>query len=252
MAPLLSVENISKSFHTPDRTVSALDGVAFGVNEGEFVTIIGPSGSGKSTLLNLLAGLLEPDSGSVHIGREAGVSYMPQKDLLLPWRRVIDNATLPLEATGMKRAAAREIVAEHMEEFGLSGFEQSYPAELSGGMRQRAALLRTISAGSGILLLDEPFGALDALTRRQMQDWLLDIHRNLHRTVIFITHDVDEAVYLGDRVIVLSERPGRVIRELQINLARPRHQRMIALPEFGNAVAELLGDLGIGVPGDGR
>lgn len=252
MGPLLSVNQVSRSFHSPDLTVLALDNVSFTVDEGEFVTIIGPSGSGKSTLFNILAGLLDPDAGSVYVPPDPEghppVSYMPQRDLLLPWRRVIDNATLPLEAAGIRRKEARRAVEADLGAFGLGEFAQSYPAELSGGLRQRAALLRTVSAGSPILLLDEPFGALDALTRREMQDWLLELHRKLHRTVLFITHDVDEAVYLADRVVVLSKRPGRVVRELEVELPRPRHQRMTAMPEFGSAVAGLLEDLGIASP----
>ncbi len=247
--PLLSLQEISKSFHTRELTVKALEKISFTVNDGEFVTIIGPSGSGKSTLFNILAGLLDPDEGRIEFvgggvtGRKVG--YMPQRDLLLPWRRVIDNATLPLEAVGVSRKAARAQVAEHLESFGLSEFQRSYPAELSGGMRQRAALQRTVSTGRRTLLLDEPFGALDAITRRQMQDWLLALHRELHRTILFITHDVDEAVYLADRVIVLSNRPGRVIRELAVPLLRPRGQHMTADPAFGQTVATLLLDLGL-------
>lgn len=247
--PLLSLQEISKSFHTRELTVKALEKISFTVNDGEFVTIIGPSGSGKSTLFNILAGLLDPDEGRIEFaggGVTGGeVGYMPQRDLLLPWRRVIDNATLPLEAAGISRKAARVQVAGHLESFGLSEFQRSYPAELSGGMRQRAALLRTVSTGRRTLLLDEPFGALDAITRRQMQDWLLALHHELHRTILFITHDVDEAVYLADRVIVLSNRPGRVIRELTVPLLRPRGQHMTADPAFGQTVATLLSDLGL-------
>jgi putative hydroxymethylpyrimidine transport system ATP-binding protein len=250
--PLLSVHEISKSFHTRELSLKALEKVCFTVDQGEFVTIIGPSGSGKSTLFNILAGLLEPDEGSIQCrdGEPAGckMGYMPQRDLLLPWRRVIDNATLPLEAAGVSRKAAREQVGEHLESFGLTEFSRSYPGELSGGMRQRAALLRTVSTGRQTLLLDEPFGALDAITRRQMQDWLLDLHRELHRTVLFITHDVDEAVYLADRVIVLGPRPGRVIGELTVPLPRPRGQHMTAQAGFSSSVATLLADLGLSHP----
>ena len=248
-APLLTLREVSKSFHTRELSVKALEKISFTVNEGEFITIIGPSGSGKSTLFNILAGLLDPDEGGVDFAGDgvtgSRVGYMPQRDLLLPWRRVIDNATLPLEAAGVSRKAARAQVAEHLESFGLTEFQRSYPAELSGGMRQRAALVRTVSTGRRTLLLDEPFGALDAITRRQMQDWLLAVHRELHRTILFITHDVDEAVYLADRVIVLSSRPGRVIRELTVPLPRPREQQMTAEPGFGASVATLLSDLGL-------
>jgi NitT/TauT family transport system ATP-binding protein len=247
--PLLSVHEISKSFHTRELSLKALEKVSFTVDEGEFVTIIGPSGSGKSTLFNILAALLDPDEGSIECrdGEDGGckVGYMPQRDLLLPWRRVIDNATLPLEAAGLSRKAARRQVGEHLESFGLTEFSRSYPDELSGGMRQRAALLRTVSTGRQMLLLDEPFGALDAITRRQMQDWLLALHRELHRTILFITHDVDEAVYLADRVIVLGPRPGRVICELTVPLPRPRGQHMTAESGFSSSVATLLAELGL-------
>lgn len=248
-APALSIRSVSKWFHTRELSLKALEDISFEVAPQEFITLIGPSGSGKSTLFNIIAGLLEPDAGSVTVGvppqRGSGVGYMPQRDLLLPWRRVIDNATLPLEAAGVSRRDARAAVSGHLDAFGLTGFERAYPAELSGGMRQRAALLRTVSTGSPILLLDEPFGALDAITRRQMQDWLLEVHRRLGRTVLFITHDVDEAVYLADRVIVLGPRPGHVIRELTVPLPRQRKQRMTADPAFGAAVATLLVDLGL-------
>jgi ABC-type nitrate/sulfonate/bicarbonate transport system ATPase subunit len=248
-SPFLSLTNVSKWFHTREMSVQALDRVNFQVGRGEFVTIIGPTGSGKSTLFNILAGLLEPDSGEISFedGEPAGVhvGYMPQRDLLLPWRRVVDNAALPLEIIGEDRHEARHIVRDQLPAFGLEGFGDSYPSELSGGMRQRAALLRTVLIGRPALLLDEPFGSLDAITRREMQDWLLERHRALGRTVLFITHDVDEAVYLADRVIVLSRRPGRVIHELPVPLARPRGQHMTAEPEFGRAVAELLEKLGI-------
>jgi len=246
---LLSVDRVSKVFHTDEVVVPAIENVSFTVRAGEFVTILGPSGSGKSTLLNLLAGLLRPDSGSIAVqsasGEPHGVAYMPQRDLLLPWRRIIDNATLPLLASGMARKQAREAVEPLLPVFGLDGFAELYPAELSGGMRQRAALLRTVSGGGDILLLDEPFGALDAITRRQMQDWLLSVFTIMHKTVLFITHDVDEAVYLADRVIVFSPRPGRVIREVTVPVPRPRDQSMTGLPEFGTTVAALLDDLGL-------
>ena len=160
---------------------------------------------------------------------------------------VIDNAALPLRLTGMNRAEARDRVSGQMATFGLEGFERAYPAQLSGGMRQRVALLRTVMTGRPTLLLDEPFGALDALTRRQLQDYLLRLHARLHRTIVFITHDIDEAVYLADRVIVLSPRPGRVIRELSINLDRPRHQSQVTDPRFAQYVSTLVADLGLDV-----
>ncbi|KPK88987.1 MAG: hypothetical protein AMJ88_18225, partial [Anaerolineae bacterium SM23_ 63] len=210
---MIELRNVSKAFHSNGMTVSALENVSLQVMPGEFLTIIGPSGSGKSTLFNLIVGLLEPDHGEICLDgercdfRTGRVGYMPQRDLLLPWRSVLDNAVIPMELRGVSRDVARDRARTMLPLFGLEDFATSYPSTLSGGMRQRAALLRTILIDRNILLLDEPFGALDALTRRELQDWLLNLWRQFRQTVIFITHDVEEALYLGDRVIVLSERP---------------------------------------------
>jgi ABC-type nitrate/sulfonate/bicarbonate transport system ATPase subunit len=239
---------VSKTFVGSGRTVPALHDVSLKVMPGEFVTIIGASGSGKSTLFNLCVGLLEPDEGSIIIdgdepqSRLGRLGYMPQRDLLLPWRTVLENVLLPRDIKGVPR---RHEALEMFEHFGLSGFENDYPSSLSGGMRQRAALLRTWLTGCDTLLLDEPFGALDALTRKELQDWLLSVWQEFGRTVMFITHDVEEAVYLADRVIVMSARPGSVKRELTVDLPRPRRQGMVAEPGFGSCVRELLGDLGL-------
>jgi ABC-type nitrate/sulfonate/bicarbonate transport system ATPase subunit len=249
--PIVELRNVSKAFHSDGMTVQALENVSLQVMPGEFLTIIGPSGSGKSTLFNLIVGLLEPDHGEICLDgercdhRTGHVGYMPQRDLLLPWRDVLDNAIIPLELRGVSRGDARERARAMLPLFGLKDFAESYPSSLSGGMRQRAALLRTILADRNILLLDEPFGALDALTRRELQDWLLNLWHQFQQTLIFITHDVEEALYLGDRVLVLSERPGRVIKSLDVHLPRPRRRGMIGLPEFGKQITELLEALGI-------
>lgn len=251
--PRIELRHVSKTFAGTDRAVPALDDVSFDIKPGEFVTIIGPSGSGKSTLFNLCVGLLEPDQGEILIDGEipknrAGmVGYMPQRDLLLPWRSVLDNVIIPLEIQGAPRRESRQQALEMLPHFGLETFENEYPSALSGGMRQRAALLRTWLMGRDTLLLDEPFGALDALTRKELQDWVLRVRHEFGRTVMFITHDVEEAVYLADRVIVLSARPGRIQREMAIDLPRPRRQRMVAEPEFGRLVRELLAELGVDV-----
>ncbi len=251
--PKIELCNVSKAFHGNGVTVQALDGVSFHVLPGEFVTVIGPSGSGKSTLFNLIVGLIEPDAGAIcldgdvcheRIGR---VGYMPQRDLLLPWRSVLDNVIIPLELKGVPRGQARARARAMLPRFGLTDFADAYPASLSGGMRQRAALLRTLLTERDVLLLDEPFGALDALTRRELQDWLLGVWQQFKQTVIFITHDVEEALYLGDRVIVLSARPGRVVHILSVDLPRPRRRGMVALPQFGQQMTELLVALGIAV-----
>ena len=249
--PRIELRHISKTFSGIDHAVPALKDVSFKVMPGEFVTIIGASGSGKSTLFNLCVGLLEPDDGEILIDGEkpenrAGMlGYMPQRDLLLPWRSVLNNVLIPLEIQGIPKKESRQRALEMLPHFGLETFENEYPSALSGGMRQRAALMRTWLTGRSTLLLDEPFGALDALTRKELQNWLLRVWQEFGRTVMFITHDVEEAVYLADRVIVLSARPGEVKRELKIDLPRPRRQRMIADPEFGKLVRELLEELGV-------
>jgi ABC-type nitrate/sulfonate/bicarbonate transport system ATPase subunit len=249
--PRIELRNVAKTFVGNGRIVPALRDVSLKVMPGEFVTIIGASGSGKSTLFNLCVGLLEPDEGSIIIdgnqprSRLGMLGYMPQRDLLLPWRSVLDNVLLPQDVKGVPRKESRQNALEMFRHFGLESFEQDYPSSLSGGMRQRAALLRTWLTGCDTLLLDEPFGALDALTRKELQDWLLRVWQEFGRTVVFITHDVEEAVYLADRVIVLSARPGRVERELVVDLPRPRRQRMVAEPGFGNLVKGLLADLGV-------
>jgi len=202
--------------------VQALERVDLAARPGEVLAVVGPSGSGKSTLLELIAGLQEADEGSVRAGSSA---YMPQRDLLLPWRDALSNAALALECRGVSRAEARRAAAPLFERFGLAEFERSLPAELSGGMRQRVAFLRTLLAGRPILLLDEPFASLDAITRAEMQDWLARALRSEPRTVVLVTHDVEEAIYLADRVAVLSPRPGRVVAEMGVDLPRDRPRR---------------------------
>ncbi|MDP9839311.1 ABC-type nitrate/sulfonate/bicarbonate transport system ATPase subunit [Neorhizobium huautlense] len=208
--------------------LSVLENISMTVRPGEFVSILGPSGSGKSTLFRLLTGAITTDIGTTEFDgkllAKAGRSFafMPQRDALMPWRKILDNTTLGLEVQGIGRKQARERVSPLFAEFGLAGFEQSYPAELSGGMRQRAALLRTVVQDKPMLLLDEPFGALDALTRAGMQRWLEAMWEKHRWTAMLVTHDVREAVHLSDRIYVLSPRPARVIREIEIDLPRPR------------------------------
>jgi len=199
--------------------VLALQDVSLTVGPGEVVGVVGPSGCGKTTLLELVCGLQAPDAGTV---RSAPAVLMPQRDLLLPWLRAIDNAALALRVAGMSPARAREHAAPLFAAFGLEGFEGARPAELSGGMRQRVAFLRTLLSGKPVLCLDEPFASLDALTRREMQEWLAGALAQEPRTVLLVTHDVEEAVLLADRVVVLSPRPGRVAARLDVPVARPR------------------------------
>jgi ABC-type nitrate/sulfonate/bicarbonate transport system ATPase subunit len=208
--------------------MQVLEDISLTVQSGEFVSILGPSGAGKSTLFRILTGAASSQSGEIRFdGRPISTqdrpfAFMPQRDALMPWRRIIDNCTLGLEVQGMSRRDARAKVTPLFAEFGLAGFERHYPAALSGGMRQRAALLRTVVQERPMLLLDEPFGALDALTRSRMQAWLETMWENHSWTALLVTHDVREAVMLSDRIYILSPRPARIVREISIDLPRPR------------------------------
>jgi NitT/TauT family transport system ATP-binding protein len=225
----LSVRNIQKSFSGKAGEVAVLDDLSFGINERDFVSIIGPSGCGKTTIFNIIAGLLEPDSGTMQYrGTEieslrGRVGYMMQKDLLFPWRTVLGNVLLGLETRGVDRAEAEGKAREYLKGFGLSGFENAYPKTLSGGMRQRVALIRTLIMDPDILLLDEPFSALDYQTRLYLEGVLKDAVETYHKTVILVTHDIDEAVALSKRVIVLSGRPARVksVHDIDISASSP-------------------------------
>lgn len=205
-----------------------LDDISLHVAKGEFVSILGPSGCGKSSLFRLMTGALAPDHGSIHVNgaplasKPEAFAFMPQRDALMPWRRIIDNVVLGLEVQGMGGAEARAKAQPLFAAFGLEGFEQHYPAQLSGGMRQRAALLRTIVQDRPVQLLDEPFGALDALTRAEMQGWLEQRWQQAHWTTLLVTHDVREAVALSDRIYVFSPRPARIIAEFAVPDPRPR------------------------------
>ena len=251
--PKIRADSIYKSYAVDGRREPVLAGVSLTVNPGEFVSIIGPSGCGKSTLLNIIASLDQPDAGTVELDEELDgrpvsdrlgrIGYMQQKDLLLPWRTVLDNAALGLELQGIPRRQARRRALELTELFGLKGFEYQYPFALSGGMRQRAAFLRTMMLDQGVMLLDEPFGALDALTRIQMQEWLMDLWRNLRKTIILITHDVDEAILLSDRIYVLTARPGRTKMIIDVDLPRPRSYQLVTELPFTQLKGELLTSL---------
>ncbi|MGI6730701.1 MAG: ABC transporter ATP-binding protein [Anaerovoracaceae bacterium] len=213
----LSVENLACSF----RGQMVLEQLNMQVKEREFVSILGPSGGGKSTLLNILAGVLKPDGGRVVVdgeeikGLSTHFAYMPQQDLLMPWKTIMDNVCLYGVIHG-NRKTIREQAASNFEKFGLKGYENRYPRELSGGMRQRAAFLRTALCGADILLLDEPFGALDVITRGGMQDWLRSMRSELNRTTILVTHDIDEAIYLSDRILILTGQPASFQKEISI------------------------------------
>lgn len=245
----IQYKNVHKTFVSDKGSLETLKNINITVRPGEFVTIIGPSGCGKSTLFHILTGLVNNYEGEILVDGELLsdsdklMSYMHQKDLLMPWRTLIDNAVLPLELQGGSMTEARSKVMGLLPVFGLEGFENAYPAELSGGMRQRGALLRTFMVDSDIMLLDEPFAALDAISRHKMQSFLLDIWQQFKRTVLFITHDIEEAIYLSDRIFVLSNRPAEVVEVVDINIKRPRGRHVLLEKECLDIKAKLVESL---------
>jgi len=240
----IHVEDVSKTFRDGRGNVEALASVTFVVERGTWTTILGPSGCGKTTLLRILAGLVRPDAGRAAMGDESGekTAYLPQRDTLLPWRTALDNAILASEIEGRPREAARSEARELFARFGLSGFERHYPAQLSGGMRQRLALARTFLAHRDVLLLDEPLGSLDPLTRTALQDWLLSIWAELRKTILLVTHDVEEALFLSDRVLVMTRRPATITRDLPVDLRRPRDRLSAELASRKGKLLALLLD----------
>ena len=240
-----------RDLHHAFGTIEVLAGVDLDLRAGEFVALLGPSGCGKSTLLRVLAGLLVPTSGRACIdgedvvGRPGRTAFQPQRDALLPWRRVLANASVGAELAGVPRDEARDRAAALLERFGLAGFARAWPAQLSGGMRQRVAVARTFLVGRAPLLLDEPFGALDALTRRDLYAWLEGVWEadEVRRSALLVTHDVDEALTLADRVLVMSPRPGRIVAEEVVAFDRPRGAALLADPGWGEARARLLAAL---------
>lgn len=219
----LCVENLSISF---DKQL-ILNHIDFQIRQGEFVALLGPSGCGKSTILNILSGLLSKETGIIKVDNQEikGLSdhfaYMPQSDLLLPWKTILDNVTLYGQINHDSKA--KENALKEFKTFGLDGYQNSYPDQLSGGMRQRAAFLRTALCKADILLLDEPFGALDVITRNDMQDWLLDLRKQYNRTTLLVTHDIDEALFLADRILILSHRPASILKEIDLsNVSKSR------------------------------
>ncbi|HHT63135.1 MAG: ABC transporter ATP-binding protein [Bacillota bacterium] len=238
----LSVKNIKKTFGD----TAVIEDVSLELYEIEFVSLLGLSGSGKSTVFNIISGLVMPDAGEVFIegknytGKTGRVSYMYQKDLLMPWKKIIDNVAIPFLLKGQGKKQAREKVKDYFKVFGLEGFEEKYPFQLSGGMRQRAALLRTYMFSRDIMLLDEPFGGLDAITRSKMHCWLLGILENLKTSILFITHDIEEAVFLSDRIYVLSNRPARIKEEIIIDLPKPRERKIVTTENFNRIKRHIL------------
>lgn len=248
---LLALRSVSKAFDTgsrsePDRLV--LHDVTFNLSQAEFISIIGPSGCGKSTLLNLISGLDEDFTGEISYSEAAGsrlgqIGYMQQKDLLLPWRTVLDNAALSLELRGVSHSDSRAQASSRLNDFGLAGYASDYPAQLSGGMRQRVALLRATLAETPLLLLDEPFGALDALTRSEMHGWLIELLADSGKSVVLVTHDVDEAILLSDRVYVMKRDPGRIDTHFDIDIGDRTDPNVVTSESFTALKSELLAAL---------
>jgi putative hydroxymethylpyrimidine transport system ATP-binding protein len=243
---MISVRNLAYNY-AKSSSAPVLSNLSLTVSQGEFISVVGTSGCGKSTLFKIIAGLLEPTTGELlirgvpaHAGRLGHIAYMPQQDLLLPWRTVLDNCLLPWE---IKRTCSKKDILQQVREMlhrlGLSGIENAYPHELSGGMRQRVAFLRTLATGGQLLLLDEPFGALDALTKREMHRWLLELLGELNKTVLFITHDLEEALLLSDRIYLMPGPGGGGMQEMIVDLPWPRHYKMNYEPRF----MELRGEL---------
>ena len=237
-APKLAIEGLGKTFRSDRGVTVALHGVDLSINDNEFVALVGTSGCGKSTLLSIAAGLEEQDEGSVTIdgvaiegpGLDRGVVF--QSYTLLPWLTAVRNVEFALRAAGRSGAEAREIAHDHLQLVGLQGFENAYPAELSGGMKQRVAIARALAHDPEVILMDEPFGALDSQTRAVMQQLLLGIWEREHKTILFVTHDIDEALYLGEKVYVMSARPGRIIDTIAVDFAHPRSYELSTEPAF--------------------
>ncbi len=232
---MLAFDNVSFSYGADNKII---DGLSFNARPGEFISVVGVSGSGKSTIFRLITGLDQPSSGTISLtGHDAAerlgkVGYMPQQDLLLPWRTILENARLPLEIAGVDKKRATDQVMPLLQEFGLTGTEDQYPSQLSGGMKQRVAFLRALLSGSPLLLLDEPFSALDAITRLSMQEWLIQQWRKRQSTILFITHDVEEALFLSDRIFLLTNKPITECQEIVVPLTRPRTRKDLHKPEL--------------------
>ena len=243
----VEVNNVSRAVGRGDNALDILQGVNFYAHKGEIVSIVGPSGCGKSTFLNILAGLDQPDSGTVSIsGIQSGdllgnVGYMQQKDLLLPWRNILGNVILGLEVQGVPKKDAQMRAGKLMGDFGLSGFENNYPNSLSGGMKQRAAFLRTMLTDKTVFLLDEPFSSLDALNRASLQQWLLNLLSGfIDKTIVMVTHDVEEALLLSDRVYVMSPRPGTIQKVVESPFEKPRNRSIVDTADFTQLKSDIL------------
>jgi NitT/TauT family transport system ATP-binding protein len=248
-APVLRVEDLVKRFDTPEGPITAVDRVSFSVAQGELVSLIGPSGCGKSTVFNIVGGLVPMSQGRVLVngeaiaGPHAAIGMVFQEESTFPWRTVLDNVAFPLEIAGMRKAERIERAMHYVKLVGLDGFERRYPAELSGGMRQRVSIARALGSAPKMLLMDEPFASLDEQTRLLLGDKVLQIQQELDQTILLITHNITEAVQLSDRVLVMSYRPGRIKRAVEIDLPRPRTSAIVSSDAFGHYVAAIWGDL---------
>ncbi|MDR9852314.1 ABC transporter ATP-binding protein [Paenibacillus sp. VCA1] len=246
-SPALEASGISKAFQEKRSRLQVLDDVTLTVGKGEFVSILGPSGSGKSTLFHIIGGLVKPDAGTVRMngadvtGQQGHISYMPQQPALFPWRTIEDNVLLSQEVQGKVDKEARQNARMWLDKVGLGGFEKNHPHTLSGGMQQRAAFLRALLSPQELMCLDEPFSALDALTRSDMQRWLLDIWEESRRSVLFITHNIEEALLLSSRIYVFSGRPASVLHVIDVPFPRPRREEIIEHPDFIKLRRELSG-----------
>ena len=242
---ILTVENVSKSFDDEE----ILKDISIELNKGELVSILGVSGSGKTTLFNLISGLEKPDSGSVILededvtGISGKVSYMLQKDMLLPYKTVLDNVALPLIIKGEKKKIAREKAREYFTDFGLEGTESKYPSQISGGMKQRAAFLRTYLFSEKVALLDEPFSALDMLTKQTLHEWYLEVMDKIHLSTLFVTHDIDEAIMLSDRIYLITGKPGQITEEIVIEKPREKRKDFNLSEEFLRYKREIVEEL---------
>src|SRR5262244_3532448 len=248
-AGILVVDDIVKQFDTPEGPLIAVDRVSLGVHPGEFLAVIGPSGCGKSTLFNIIGGLLDGYDGRITVagetvsGPHAAIGMIFQEESTFPWRTVIENVAFPLEIAGMPKAERLDKAQRFVKLVGLDGFERRYPAELSGGMRQRVSMARTLASEPKILLMDEPFAALDEQTRLLLGDKVLQIQQQLKQTTLLITHNITEAVQLSDRILVMTYRPGKLKRVIDIDLPRPRTSEIVSSEAFGRYVAQIWNDL---------
>ena len=248
---ILKVEGVSKSFDGE----KIIENISLELKKGELVSLLGVSGGGKTTLFNVIAGLIQPDEGHIFLesnegnveeitGKPGMISYMLQKDLLLPFKTIVDNVALPLVIKGMKKAEARNVASDYFEQFGLMGTQRKYPAQLSGGMKQRAALLRTYLLSEKVALLDEPFSALDMLTKGAVHEWYLDVMDQIQFSTIFITHDIDEAILLSDRIYLLTGKPGTITKEIVLKEPKPRRMDFHLTKEFLDYKKEIIAHLG--------